>query len=55
MSRSKGNPIFNLLWNMFIDFLRADNFSVRLYALDLLPIFICLDEKDVKIVSICNN
>ncbi|CEP16992.1 hypothetical protein [Parasitella parasitica] len=50
MSRSKGKPIFGLIWDVFISFLRHGNFGVRLSALDLLPVFICLGEKDVKIV-----
>ncbi|KAI8641990.1 hypothetical protein BD408DRAFT_483034 [Parasitella parasitica] len=50
MSSSKGKPIFGLIWDVFISFLRHGNFGVRLGALDLLPVFICLGEKDVKTV-----
>ncbi|KAK4516378.1 uncharacterized protein ATC70_011349 [Mucor velutinosus] len=50
MSRSRGKPVFSLIWDVFISFLRYKSFSVRLAALDLLPVFVCLNEDDVKII-----
>ncbi|KAL9555838.1 hypothetical protein MBANPS3_002175 [Mucor bainieri] len=51
MSRSRGKPVFALIWNVFIRFLQYKNFGVRLAALDLLPVFICLDEDNVKTIT----
>jgi len=52
LSRARGKPIFNLIWDVFIGFLRYKSFGVRLAALDLLPVFICLGEQDANIVCI---
>ncbi|KAF1799211.1 hypothetical protein FB192DRAFT_1333067 [Mucor lusitanicus] len=51
MSRSRGKPVFSLIWDVFVSFLRNKSFGVRLAALDLLPVFICLNEEDVKIIT----
>jgi DNA-dependent protein kinase catalytic subunit len=53
MSRSKGKPIFDLVWNIFMGLLDDDHpFKVKNSALDLLPVFICIDEDHAKQVSI---
>jgi hypothetical protein len=45
MSRSKGKPIFDLIWNTFMSLLDDDHpFKVKNSSLDLLPIFICMDD-----------
>ncbi|GAN09060.1 DNA-dependent protein kinase catalytic subunit isoform 1 [Mucor ambiguus] len=51
MSRSRGKPVFGLIWGVFIRFLKYKSFGVRLAALDLLPVFICLNEEDVKNIT----
>ncbi|KAI8354648.1 hypothetical protein BD560DRAFT_455990 [Blakeslea trispora] len=52
LSRSKGKPIFDMLWQTYIRLLGKDNaFKVKSAALDLLPVFICLEDKYTEKVS----
>ncbi|KAI8352478.1 hypothetical protein EDC96DRAFT_546617 [Choanephora cucurbitarum] len=52
LSRSKRKPIFDLLWQTFMRLLEKENaFKVKSAALDLLPIFICLDEDHTEKLS----
>lgn len=52
LSRSKRKPIFDILWNAFISFFERSNpFVIKNSALDLLPIYICLDPEYRKTVS----
>ncbi|KAI7908116.1 uncharacterized protein BX663DRAFT_493038 [Cokeromyces recurvatus] len=44
-TRPKGKPIFNILWNIFINLLdQKQTHKIQNNALDLLPVFICLDD-----------
>lgn len=49
MSRSKRKPLFDILWTAFMNFLDKNNsFVIKNSALDLLAIYVCLDEEYTK-------